>query len=86
MCAEFLKRLARKYAGKQSEHLKEAAQSYEKGGTLMKEFTQLFPFKPKGEMTQEDRKKGAGMLRKVKPLEEEAIAHMKKALTQWEKA
>lgn len=52
----------------------------------MKEFTQLFPFKPKGEMTQEDRKKGAGMLRKVKPLEEEAIAHMKKALTQWEKA
>jgi hypothetical protein len=85
MCAEFLKRLARKYAGKQSRHLKEAAQCYEKGWMLMKEFTQLFPFKFQGEMKQEDRKKGADILRKAKPLEEEAIAHMKKALKEWEK-
>jgi GH24 family phage-related lysozyme (muramidase) len=86
MCAEFLKRLAEKYHGKQSKHLKEAAQSYEKGWTLMKGFTQLFPFKPQGEMTLENCRKGAEMLRKVKQLEEEAIAHMKKALTQWEEA
>ena len=86
MCAEFLKRLARKYAGKQSKHLKGAAQSYDKGGALMKQFTELFPFKFQGEMTQEDRKTGAEILRKVKLSEEEAIEHMKKALTQWEKA
>jgi DNA-binding HxlR family transcriptional regulator len=86
MCAEFLKRLAGKYRGKQSKYLKEAAQSYEKGGMLLKEFTQLFPFKPQGEMKAEDCRKGAEILRKVKLSEEEAIAHMKKALVQWEKA
>lgn len=86
MCAEFLKRLAGKYAGKQSKYLKDAAQNYEKGWMLMKEFTQVFPFKFQGEMKQEDRKKGAEMLRKAKLSEEEAIAHMRKALTQWEKA
>jgi DNA-binding HxlR family transcriptional regulator len=83
MCAEFLRRLAKKHAGKQSVHLQEAAKSYEKGGKLMKEFSSVFPFKMQGEMKLEDRKKGAEILRSVKPFEEEAVKHMKNALEQW---
>ena|GEM_PF-1210220 len=84
MCAEFLKRLSEKYHGKQSKHLQEAAECYEKSAKLMKGFTRIFPFKHQGEMKLEDRKKGAEILRKVRPLEEEAIEHMKKALDEWE--
>jgi len=79
MCAEFLNRLSKKYPRKQSKHLLEAAECYEKGGKLMEEFTRIFPFKFQGEMKLEDRKKGAEILRKVKTFEEEAIKHMKKA-------
>lgn len=83
MCAEFLKRLSKKYPGKQSKHLHEAAECYEKGWELMKEFTRIFPFKFQGEMKLENRKKGAKILRKVKPFEEEALQYMKKALNEW---
>ncbi len=83
MSAEFLKRLSKKYQGKQSKHLQEAAECYERGAELMKEFTWIFPFKFQGEMKLEDRKKAAEILRKVKPFEEEAIRHMKKALEEW---
>lgn len=83
MSAEFLKRLSKKHPGKQSKHLQKAAESYEKGMKLMEEFIRIFPFKFRGEMKLEDRKKGAEILRKVKPLEEEAIKHMKKALEEW---
>jgi len=79
MCAKFLNRLAKKYTGKQSKHLHEASECYEKGWKLMEEFTRIFPFKFQGEMKLEDRKKGAEILRKVRPFEEEAIKHMKKA-------
>ena len=84
MSGEFLKRLAKKHLGKQSKHLQEAAECYEKSAKLMKEFTQVFPFKHQGEMKLEDRKKCAEILRKIKPFEEEAIKHMKKALDEWE--
>jgi hypothetical protein len=60
-----------------------AATCYENGWKLMKEFTSLFPFKPQGDMSLVDRKKGAELLRKVKPNEEEAIQHMKNALEEW---
>ncbi len=80
ICAEFLKRLSKKYPGKQSKHLHEAAECYEKGAELMKEFTRIFPFEFQGEMKLEDRKKGAKILRRVKPFEEEAPQYMKKAL------
>jgi hypothetical protein len=60
-----------------------AAECYEKGWKLMKEFTQLFPFKFQGDMSLADRKKGGELLRKVKPNEEEAIQHMKRALEEW---
>jgi len=83
MSAEFLRRLAKKYTGKQSKHLQEAASCYEKGWELMKEFTRIFPFKVQGEMKLNDRKEGAEILRKVKPFEEEAVEHMRKALEEW---
>ncbi len=84
MSREFLNRLAKKYHGNQSQHLKEATECYEKGWKLMEKFARIFPFKFQGEMKLEDRKKGAKMLRKVRPFEEEAIKHMKKALEEWE--
>ena len=80
MCAEFLKRLSKKYLGKQAKHLQEAAECYEKGWKVMEEFTQIFPFKFQGEMKLENRKKGAEILRKVRSFEEKAIEHMKRAL------
>lgn len=80
---EFLNRIAKKYHGKQSKHLQEAAECYEKNWKLMEEFTRIFPFKFRGKMKLEDRKKGAEILRKVRPFEEEAIKHMKKALKEW---
>jgi len=80
MSREFLNRLAKKYHGEQLKHLQEASECYEKGWKLMEEFMRIFPFKFQGEMKLKDRKKGAEILRKVKPFEEEAIKHMKKAL------
>jgi len=83
MCAEFSRRLAKKHNEKQAMHLLKAAECYEKGATLMKQFTRIFPFKQQGQMKLQDRKKGADLLRKVKPLEEQATQHMQKALDEW---
>jgi len=80
MSREFLTRLAKKYHGEQMKHLQEAAKCYKKSGKLMEDFMRIFPFKFQGEMKLEDRKKGAEILRRVRPFEEEAIKHMKKAL------
>jgi DNA-binding HxlR family transcriptional regulator len=79
MSREFLNRLAKKCQGKQSKHLGEASECYEKGWKLMEEFMRIFPFKFQGEMKLEDRKKGAEILRKVRPIEEEVIKHMREA-------
>jgi len=84
MSNEFLMRLSKKQNGKQVKHLQEAAECYERGSELMNEFTRIFPFKFQGEMKLEDRRKGAEILRKVKPLEKEALVNMKKALDEWE--
>jgi hypothetical protein len=83
MCAEYLKRLAKRYPGKQSKHLLKAAEAYDRGRKLFKEFTQVFPFGFEGDMKLEKRKKGATLLRAVKPCEEEAILQMKVALGEW---
>lgn len=80
---EYLERLSEKHFVKHSEHLLAAAECYTKGAKLMEEFTRIFPFKFQGEMKIKDRKKAAELLRKVKPIEEEAIRHMKKALEMW---
>jgi hypothetical protein len=81
--AEFLRRLAGKYKGKQSKHLLNASESYGKGAKLMEEFTRIFPFKFEGEMKLEDRKRGAEILRKTMLFEEEAVKGMKKAAESW---
>jgi hypothetical protein len=84
MNTEFLKRLSNKHKGKQTKHLLNAADCYQKSAALMKEFTTIFPFRPQGQMKLEDRKNAANILRKIKPLEEQAIQHMRKALENWE--
>jgi len=84
MAAEFLRRISERHQGNQSKHLQKAAKCYEKGAELMNEFNKIFPFKLQGDMTLEDRSKGAEILRKVRPLEEEAIRRMKIALEEWE--
>jgi DNA-binding transcriptional ArsR family regulator len=83
MCSEYLKRLAQRHPGNQSKSLLKSVEAYEKGWKLMKEFMQLFPFGFRGDMNLERRKKGAALLRAVKPCEEEAIKHMKAALEEW---
>ena len=84
MAAEFLKRLSKTHPGRQAQHLQKAADYCEKSLELMKEFTEIFPFKHHGEMPPEARKKGAEILRRAKPIEEETIKHMRKALKHWE--
>jgi hypothetical protein len=83
MCAQFLRRLAHKHPGEVSKYLQKAAECFEKELELMKEFTVLFPFKHQGEMKAENRKKGADILRRVKPLEELAVKHMRNAFKEW---
>jgi len=78
--SEFLRRIAGKYKGKQSEHLLEASESYGKGAKLMDEFTKIFPFKFKGDMKLGERKRGAEILRKAKLFEDDAIKSLKKAV------
>jgi DNA-binding transcriptional ArsR family regulator len=85
MCAEFLKRLAKKHPGKHSKHLLKAAEYHENGWKLLKEFTRIFPFDFQGDMKLAERKKGAELLRQVKPFEEEAIKDMADALEEWER-
>jgi DNA-binding HxlR family transcriptional regulator len=77
--AEFLRRLAGKRKGKQSERLLAASERYGKGAKLMEEFTRIFPFKFEGEMKLADRKRGAEILRKTRLFEEEAIKHLETA-------
>ncbi len=84
MNTEFLKRLSNKHKGKQAQHLQKAAETYQKSASLMKQFTTIFPFKPQGQMKLEDRKNAANILRKIKPLEQQAIEHMQKARDNWE--
>jgi DNA-binding HxlR family transcriptional regulator len=83
ICAQYLKRLVKKHPGKQSKHLLKAAEAYEKGGEILKQFTKLFPMGSEGDMSLEKRKRGATLLRAVKPCEEEAIMHMKSAIEEW---
>ena len=84
MNMEFLKRLSNKHKGKQAKHLLNASETYQKSAALLKEFTGIFPFRPQGPMKLQDRKNAANILRKIKPLEEQAIQQMQKALDNWE--
>jgi hypothetical protein len=80
IAAEFLKKIAEKHSNGYSKHLLAAAECYTKGMKLMGEFMKIFPFKFQGEMKLDDRRKAAKLLRKVRPLEKEAIQHLKRTL------
>lgn len=84
LAAAFLIRLAKRYSnGQQTEHLMKAAKEYESAHELMKKFTAIFPFAFEGDMSVGKRKKGAEILRQVKPHIVAAIGHMKKAVEVW---
>jgi DNA-binding transcriptional ArsR family regulator len=84
LAATFLSRLARRYKDRpQARHLLDASKEYETSEGLMKQFTKLFPFGFKGDMSIEKCRKGAELLRQVKPHEVAAIAHMEKAVEAW---
>jgi len=85
IAGEFLERIAKKNSNEYSKQLLAAAKCYKKGMKHMENFMKIFPFKFQGEMKFEDRRKAAELLRKVKPLEEEAIQYMKRALESWKK-
>ncbi|MFW9991001.1 MAG: winged helix-turn-helix domain-containing protein [Candidatus Odinarchaeota archaeon] len=81
---KFLQRLHAKYSDNpQSGYLLAAAGEYEKAGELLKEFTGLFPFAMEGNITSDNRKKGAKMLRQVIPHEESAIRELKQVIGAW---
>ncbi len=84
LAAAFLKRLARRYAGRpQAGPLTEAAREYAAAEGLLKQFTAVFPFGMRGEMPPEKRARGAKLLRAVRPREEAAIARMREAYRAW---
>jgi len=84
IATEFLKRLHEKHQGRQYEPLLEAAECYDREMKLMEEFTRIFPFSetpsPRKEIRPEHVREGAETLKKIKPLEEEAVKYLKKAL------
>jgi DNA-binding transcriptional ArsR family regulator len=83
LAAEFIERLAKQCPKRVSKHLITSSKYYHEGKECMKEFMEIFPFSFEGDMPLEKRKKGARILRKVKPLEEAAIENMQKALDSW---
>lgn len=83
LAAGFLKRLAQKYKGSRSENLTEASEGYAAAAGHLKEFTEVFPFAIKGEMPAENRTEGAAILKKVKGIEDETVARLKKNIDEW---
>jgi DNA-binding transcriptional ArsR family regulator len=79
MSSTYLSRLSKKFPEKGASHLREASAAYAKGAKLMEEFSSIFPFAFQGQMTKSDRKRGAEILRRIKPLEKQAIDLMKKS-------
>lgn len=86
---EFLGRLAKRYKGKSMyEPLKQASLEYEKAASLMKEYTELFPFSfekdyDASEFTDDKRARGIALLNEAKPHVVAALKHMKDALKDW---
>ena len=83
MAAEFLSRMAKRQGRPQSEHLQKAMKNYREVESLLKRFVELFPFAMEGDMNMDKRRKGAAMLREVKPLDEAAADHLERALEVW---
>ncbi len=83
IAAQFLENLAEKYENKpQAKFLSLASQAYRKVESLLKEFTELFPFALEGEMSKDSCLKGAQILRSAEKPELEGIKHLKAANTE----
>jgi len=86
IAAEFLKRLP---AATRMKNLRTAAKCYEKELALMDSYTRIFPYKwpiPdnwRTANTRDDLKKGEEILRGIRPLEEEALISLKRAIEEW---
>jgi len=86
IAAEFLKRLP---ATNRSMYLRKAVECYERELGLMDSYTRIFPHKwpiPenwRSENTRADLEKGDEILRGIRPLEEEALMNMNKAIEEW---
>lgn len=83
MASEFLDRVAKRRKGAYTRHLGEASKIYGQMARLLGEFTKIFPFKMEGEMSTDDRMKGAKILKRIKPLDERAAEQLEKALEKW---
>lgn len=83
MAAEFLGRMADRHEGAYVRHLMEASDVYRELAGFLGEFVKIFPFGLDGEMSIEDRKRGAEILKRARPLDERAAAQLEKALEAW---
>jgi DNA-binding transcriptional ArsR family regulator len=81
MCTEFTKRLAKEGKGKWTEDLLMASEEYARASKLMTELASMFPFQGvKKNVSEEDGRKGAELLRETRRFEEAAIVHLERAL------
>jgi DNA-binding transcriptional ArsR family regulator len=81
----FLKQLVDKYKGTpQSSSLKKSSEEYEKAAALLQEFTEIFPFALNGDMTKEEKLKGAELLRLAKNPFIKALEFLKQTHNNWE--
>ena len=83
MASEFLERVSSRNSGGYVKNLIEASKIYGRAAGLLDDFMKMFPFSLEGEMVAEDRRKGASILRKVKPLDLKAAEQMREALKKW---
>lgn len=85
LAARFTQRLLEKHAGRsQVQSLAQAAEAYNQAEALMTRFVTLFPYADTGEMPLEKCRKGASVLRAVKPHELEALGHLREASEVWD--
>lgn len=76
----YLKRLSPSMRSTCRDDLAKSSEAYGRAARQMEEFSKLFPFKFEGEMSEQNRREGAGMLRKARAHEEEAIKSLGKAI------
>ena len=81
----FLNYVSSKYKGTvQSSFLVKSSEQYQKVASILKEFTELFPFAFDGDLAQEKRVKGANLLRSAKNPFNNALEFLKQAYYNWE--
>ena len=83
MAAEFLGRMADRHEGAHVRPLREASAVYGELAGLLGELTEVFPFGLEGEMSREDRMRGAEILKRARLLDERAAAQLERALEAW---